>query len=93
MRRSCCCHPMTRQPPRENMNLAGGGRQNVILELGYFIGRLGRPLVAPLIKDGVGQPSDYHGIVYIPYRDQWPTELARELSAMGLTVDLMGLVR
>ena len=68
-------------------------RQNVILELGYFIGRLGRPMVIPLIKDEVEQPSDYHGIVYVPFRDQWPTELARELSATGLNVDVAGLVR
>ena len=42
-------------------------RQNVILELGYFIGRLGRAHVAALLKGDVEKPSDYDGVVYIYY--------------------------
>lgn len=39
-------------------------RQNVILELGYFIGKLGRTRVIPLYEKGVELPSDFHGVVY-----------------------------
>jgi predicted nucleotide-binding protein len=55
-------------------------RQNVVFELGYFFGRLGRDRVVVLNKGGVEQPSDVAGIVYISYPDgNWKMELAREL--------------
>ena len=44
-------------------------RQNVIFELGYFIGRLGRDGVCALTKGEVEIPSDYSGVVYIPLDD------------------------
>jgi hypothetical protein len=37
-------------------------RQNVILELGYFMGRLGRGRVCALYKEGVEIPSDYQDL-------------------------------
>jgi len=39
-------------------------RQNVILELGYFIGRLGRGKVCALKRGALEIPSDYAGVVY-----------------------------
>jgi predicted nucleotide-binding protein with TIR-like domain len=65
-------------------------RQNVILELGYFMGSLGRPRVAALIQEGVEVPSDIHGILYIPLDEggAWKTLLARELRAAGYEVNL-----
>ncbi|MFH1259507.1 MAG: nucleotide-binding protein, partial [Elusimicrobiota bacterium] len=36
-------------------------RQNVIFELGYFIGKLGRARVCALYEEGVEFPSDYEG--------------------------------
>ena len=69
-------------------------RQNVILELGFFLGRLGRKHVAALIKGDVEKPSDYDGVAYIPM-DQagaWKFELARELKAAGLNVDLNDVI-
>ena len=39
-------------------------RQNVILELGYFIALLGRHNVVLLLEPGVERPSDTDGIVY-----------------------------
>lgn len=63
-------------------------RQNVILELGYFVGRLGRDRVAVLAQQGVEQPSDIHGVVYTPL-DQggaWKYLLVRELKAVGFEV-------
>jgi hypothetical protein len=65
-------------------------RQNVILELGYFIGKLGRERVCALKVDGVEVPSDLHGVVYIPLdaRGAWKLILARELKAAGIDVDM-----
>jgi predicted nucleotide-binding protein len=61
----------------------------VILELGYFMGRLGRRNVAPLLGPGVEQPSDTAGIGYIPLEESdWPWRLGGELSAAGFDVDL-----
>ena len=64
-------------------------RQNVILELGYFIGKLGRERVCALKKGGVETPSDYDGVVYTDLDDAgaWKMELFRELNAAGLDVD------
>ncbi len=47
-----------------NNQLKPRARQNVILELGYFIGLLGREKVCVLIESGIETPSDIHGIVY-----------------------------
>ena len=62
-------------------------RQNVIFELGYFIGRLGRERVCALTKGQPEIPSDYSGVVYIPMADAWTMELIKELKAAGLDVD------
>jgi predicted nucleotide-binding protein len=70
--------------------LAPRARQNVILELGFFVGKLGRRRVAALVSPGVEIPSDIEGVVYIamdPGRD-WRLKLAKELRDAGLTVDL-----
>lgn len=61
-------------------------RQNVILELGYFFGRLGRKRVAVLNR-GVEQPSDVHGLNYISYGGEtWLEELRKELRAAGFVI-------
>lgn len=67
-------------------------RQNVVLELGYFIGRLGRDKVVALIAGEVERPSDVEGVLYIPYERGWEMELARELSAAGMPVDATRLL-
>lgn len=67
-------------------------RQNVILELGYFIGKLGRKNHVCVLKKGnVEVPSDILGIVYKSYSsndDGWKFALAKELKASGYSVDL-----
>ena len=40
-------------------------RQNVVLELGYFLAKLSRAKVCALMKGEVERPSDYHGVLYI----------------------------
>ena len=65
-------------------------RQNVVFELGFFIGRLGRTRVAVLYEEGVELPSDMSGVLYtlIDPGEAWKVELAREMRAAGLKVDL-----
>lgn len=65
-------------------------RQNVIFELGFFIGKLGRDKVCALYKGDIELPSDYSGVTYIPldHANAWKLELAREMKAAGLHVDL-----
>ncbi|MEQ8552200.1 MAG: nucleotide-binding protein [Cyclobacteriaceae bacterium] len=64
-------------------------RQNVILELGFFIGRLGRNRVFPLYESGVELPSDLSGVVYNLLDDagRWKFDLVRELKEAGYPVD------
>src|SRR5204863_8690813 len=42
-------------------------RQNVILELGWFMKHLGRKRVVILHKGSVEIPSDLLGVLYLPY--------------------------
>ena len=44
-------------------------RQNVLLELGYFIGRLGREQVCALKRGQVEFPSDFGGVAYASFDD------------------------
>lgn len=63
-------------------------RQNVVFELGFFIGALGPDRVAALIKGNIDRPSDFDGVVYISLENgNWQQELARELKAAGYAVD------
>jgi len=64
-------------------------RQNVILELGYFLAKLGRNKVCCLYVEGVEQPSDYDGVLYVSYDqgEAWRSKLVTELSAAGIEVD------
>ncbi|OQM75237.1 TIR domain-containing protein [Manganibacter manganicus] len=64
-------------------------RQNVILELGYFIGRLGRERVCALKVGDLELPSDILGIVWteLDPAGAWKVALAKELVAVGYDVD------
>lgn len=64
-------------------------RQNVILELGYFIGRLSRSRVMALRKGNVELPSDVLGVVYTSFDEAgaWKQALAKELEAAEYEVD------
>lgn len=65
-------------------------RQNVILELGYFVGRLGRNRVCALVRGEVEIPSDWHGVIYHPLDagQGWQLILAKEIKAAGFDIDL-----
>lgn len=77
--------------PTNNPNkFKSRARQNVILELGFFMGKLGRNKVCVLHKGDVEFPSDYSGIVYIPLDEAgaWKFLVAREMKSAGLDIDL-----
>jgi predicted nucleotide-binding protein len=62
-------------------NVKYRGRQNVILEMGYFFGKLGRKNMAILYSPGVELPSDINGLTYILYDDEglWKVALSKEI--------------
>lgn len=64
-------------------------RQNVVFELGYFVGAIGRRHVVALYETGVEIPSDLHGVLYtkLDSGGAWKSKLARELRASGIAVD------
>ena len=65
-------------------------RQNVILELGYFIAGLGRNRVCAIKYGDVELPSDIIGVSYVDFdeRGTWQSHVTRELAAAGYPVDL-----
>jgi predicted nucleotide-binding protein len=64
-------------------------RQNVIFEMGFFVGRLGRKHTFALVQKGVTRPSDIDGVLYIHMDDDvtWRMRLVGELKASGMNVD------
>ena len=82
--------------PKDKPNeLKPRARQNVVLELGYFMGKLGRERVCPLFKDEVEKPSDIDGLVYVPMDDSngWQLKLGIEMRQAGLPIDLNELAQ
>jgi predicted nucleotide-binding protein len=65
-------------------------RQNVLLELGYFVGKLGRERVCALKKGVLEIPSDYLNVAYTPLDESggWQLKLIRELKASGYDIDM-----
>jgi predicted nucleotide-binding protein len=62
-------------------------RQNVVLELGYFVGKIGRRRVVALMGHGVERPSDIHGLAYVPFDDTWKLRLLKEMKAVFPDLD------
>lgn len=75
--------------------LAPRARQNVILELGYFLAHLSQPMVCALVTPGLETPSDFDGIVYIRMAGdrRWEVELLRELVAANMPVTTTAVPR
>lgn len=71
-------------------------RQNVIFELGFFVGRLGRERVLALYvpTKNFELPSDYSGILFVPFDSsgRWQFDLVKELKAAGYDVDANALL-
>ncbi|BCW12147.1 hypothetical protein NtRootA4_32090 [Arthrobacter sp. NtRootA4] len=71
------------------------GRQNVVFEMGFFFGSLGRGNVAVIHDDGIEEPGDVKGMLYVP-RDEagaWKTRIAREINHAGIAVEWSALGR
>jgi predicted nucleotide-binding protein len=71
-------------------------RQNVILELGYFLARLGPERVCALYVNDVELPSDISGRLYVPYdgpNGAWRFRLIQEMGAAGISVDANRILR
>lgn len=77
------------KPRNSNQEAQLRARQNVILELGYFLGKLGRTRVCVLYEDGVELPSDYTGVLYLllDSNERWRFDLVREIRTAGFPVD------
>ena len=69
-------------------------RQNVILELGYFIGKLGRRNVCAMKLGELELPSDIIGVAWTDFdaHGAWKTALAKELHDAGHDVDLSKVI-
>lgn len=72
-------------------------RQNVVLELGMLLTKLGRQKVAILLRDQekMERPSDIQGLIYIPFKENLQKEagplLAKEMAAQGYNIDIINL--
>jgi len=68
-------------------------RQNVVLELGFFVGKLGANKVCVAKKANVEIPSDISGVLYLNLDDGgWRLLLAQKLHSAGLDIDLAKLI-
>ncbi len=64
-------------------------RQNVVFELGYFIGKLGRKRVCPLFKGEIEKPSDIDGVIYVPMNgEDWKLKLCQEMKNADFPIDM-----
>lgn len=72
-------------------------RQNVVLELGMLLAKLGRKKVAILIKQqgNMERPSDIQGLIYIPFKDNLEKDagllLAKEMVSQGFQIQISQL--
>jgi predicted nucleotide-binding protein len=68
--------------------LKSRARQNVVFELGFFIGKLGSNRVAAMMKGNVEKPSNLGGVLYISLdKEDWRQRLASELRAAHMDGD------
>lgn len=71
--------------------LKNRARQNVILELGYFVGKIGRDRVCCLHKGDLELPSDVHGVVYKKFNEsieECYEDIINELKAADYEINL-----
>lgn len=71
-------------------------RQNVVLELGMLLAKIGRSKVAILLSqaENMESPSDIQGLIYIPFKDnveEAKLSLAKEMRSNGYDIDIAKL--
>ncbi len=81
---------------KDESDLKPRARQNVIFELGYFVGKLGRTRVMGLLEDSPDfeVPSDIKGVAFTKYsttNNEWKYELVKELDNAGYSVNALKL--
>lgn len=78
-------HPM--EEPSESAKYRAS--QNVILELGYFLGKLGKQNVVAIYnkKENFKVPTDITGVIWIEHKTGWYFQLIRELKECNFDVD------
>jgi predicted nucleotide-binding protein len=88
---SMCCFAFALVTPDDTISSSPGiycqARPNVIFELGWFVGRLGKHRVTILLKEGTTIHSDIDGVSRIQFRDNVEDkylDIQRELEAAGM---------
>ena len=71
-------------------------RQNIVLELGMLLAKLGRKKVAILLKNvqNMERPSDIGGLIYLPFSnslDDIKVQLAKEMKEQGIEINIRDL--
>ena len=71
-------------------------RQNVVLELGMLLSKIGREKIAILLSqaEDMEKPSDTDGLIYIPFKDnveETKLSLAKEMQNNGYALDIAKL--
>jgi hypothetical protein len=74
--------------PADETDRQPRARQNVVFELGFFFGRLGREHVTVLYESDVEKPSDVDGLGYVSLDTNWQQKLVTELTDAGLDFSL-----
>ena len=76
-------------------DLSPRARQNVVLELGMVLSRLGRRRVMILVKGKeIEKPSDIDGLIYIPFTEQVvevANSIGTALASAGFPIDILDL--
>jgi len=78
-------------PPFPPFDFRYRARQNVILELGYFVGKIGRNRVCCLYKGDVELPSDIHGVLFKKFNvsvEECYKAILDELKAAGYEIKI-----
>ncbi|PLY08389.1 MAG: DNA-binding protein [Arcobacter sp.] len=73
---------------KEKDDLQRRARQNVVLEHGYLMAKIGRENTFPLVKGRVETPGDISGVLYekMDEHGAWRYKLADELKAAGYKI-------
>lgn len=77
---------------KEDTECKSRARQNVVFEHGYLCGKLTRSHVCALVKGDVEVPGDLSGIVYVTMSEKWEFDVAKEMKAVGIELNIYNLI-